>query len=78
MSQRGMMRKLVRDFGEDEEMVVGAYAEAELQGRVNRSSNLHDLTPEEYARALWRDGQRKGWIVRYRAVLKAETEIAQE
>jgi hypothetical protein len=62
MSQRGMMRKLVRHLGENEMVVVRAYAQAERLGQVSRSSNRYGLTPEEYARALWRDGQRKGWI----------------
>jgi hypothetical protein len=57
-----MMRELVRKLGEISDLVVRAYAEAERLGRVKRSSNRHNLTPEEYAQALWRDGQRKGWI----------------
>jgi hypothetical protein len=38
------------------------YALAESRGEVPRQSNEHDLTPEEYAHALWRDGERKGWF----------------
>jgi hypothetical protein len=52
MTQRRMMRELVRKLGEISELVVRAYAEAERMGRVNRSSNLHGLTPEEYGQAL--------------------------
>lgn len=63
MSQRTMMRRLVRQFGEDEDAICRAYAEAERIGLVRRSSNVYGLSPEQYARALRRDGQRKGWIV---------------
>ena len=56
------MRDLVGRFGADEERVVRAYAEAEQRGEVERSRNTYHLTAEQYARALWRDAVRKGWI----------------
>jgi len=56
------MRELVKRFGMDEERVVREYAEAERQGEVERKSHSHDFTPEQYARALWKDAVKKGWI----------------
>jgi len=60
--QRELMRKLVARIGRDEDAVCAAYADAESYGDVIRKSNVHDRTPEEYARALWRDAEKKGWI----------------
>lgn len=56
------MRELVKRYGVIEERVVREYAEAEKRGEVLRRSNAFDITPEQYARSLWRDGIRKGWI----------------
>lgn len=61
-SQRDVMRGLVKRFGVDEERVVREYAEAERRGEVERKSNSHGYTPEQYARALWKDAVKKGWI----------------
>ena len=60
--QRELMRKLVERIGLDEDAVCAAYADAEADGEVIRKSNAYDRTPEEYARALWRDAEKKGWI----------------
>ena len=56
------MRELVRRFGPDEERVVLEYAAAEERGDVERKRNSHGMTPEQYARALWNDAVKKGWI----------------
>lgn len=56
------MRELVRRFGHDEERVVREYAAAEARGEVERKSNSYRLTAEQYARALWNDAVKKGWI----------------
>lgn len=56
------MRELVRRFGPDEERVVREYAVAEERGEVERKSNSHRVTAEQYARALWNDAVKKGWI----------------
>ena len=61
-SQRDLLRELVRCFGMDEEKLVQEYAAAERRGEVRRNSNKSGLTPEGYARALWRDGVRKAWL----------------
>lgn len=62
--QRDVMRRLYAIHGPDEERVIREYAAAERRGEARRSSNTHDLTPEEYARALLLDGQKKGWLPR--------------
>lgn len=62
LSQRDYMRELVRRFGHDEERVVREYAGAEERGEVERKSNSHHITAEQYARALWNDAVKKGWI----------------
>lgn len=61
-SQRDYMRELVRRFGPNEERVVREYAAAEERGEVERRSNSHRITAEQYARALWNDAVKKGWI----------------
>ena len=57
-TQRGFMRDLVTRFGMDEVRVITEYAAAE----VRRMSNEYNTTPEQYARALWNDGVKKGWL----------------
>ena len=56
------MRELVRCFGMNEERIVREYAAAEELGAVERKSNSHGITAEQYARALWNDAVKKGWI----------------
>ena len=62
MTQRDMMRRLVKMFGPDWDRVCLEYALAEVRGAVPRHSNRHNLTGGQYARALLGDGQRKGWL----------------
>ena len=61
-SQRDVMRDLNHRFGGDPDRVVAAYAEAERRGDMRRASNVHCITPEEYARRLYADGVAKAWI----------------
>lgn len=61
-TQRDVLRDLVARFGMNEERVVKEYADAERRGEINRNRNEHDVSAEAYARALWRDAVRKGWI----------------
>ena len=61
-SQRGVMLRLYRQHRGNAELAVEAYAAAERRGQVHRRSNTHDVTAEAYARALYRDGIKKGWL----------------
>jgi hypothetical protein len=60
-SQRDMMRELARRLG-TREAIIAAYADAERAGSVQRMSNDYNLNPEEYARRLYADGVKKGWL----------------
>jgi hypothetical protein len=42
--------------------VCREYALAEKRGDAPRRRNNSGLSPEEYARALWRDGKRRDWF----------------
>ncbi len=63
MSQRDYMRRLFQEYGDNEDVLISNYAEGEKRGVVSRGSNMYELSPEEYAQALYNDGIRKGWIV---------------
>jgi hypothetical protein len=56
------MRQLIKRLGRDQKRVCRAYAEGERRGEVSRVNNSTRLTPDEYAHALWIDGERKGWF----------------
>jgi hypothetical protein len=60
--QREYMRKLVASMGRNQDAVCAAYAQAERDGLVERANNITGHSPEDYALALWRDGDRKGWL----------------
>ena len=62
MKQRDLMRKLNHELGDKESALVRGYAEAEHKGIIMRRSNAFDLSAEQYGKALYRDGIRKGWI----------------
>jgi hypothetical protein len=64
MKQRDKMRTLVLKYGLNDDVVCEKYAQAERQGEVERESNENNLSAEEYARALWRDGIRIGWLTK--------------
>jgi hypothetical protein len=64
LSQRDYMRRLVEKIGRNKNAACSAYAAGERRGEVARSSNDYKLTPEQYAEALWSDGERKGWLFR--------------
>lgn len=63
MSHRDFMRGLFQQFGGDKAAVVKAYADAERRGEISRSSNARGMSAIEYARRLWLDGTKKGWLV---------------
>lgn len=60
-NQRDGMRAAYRTSG-NEVGAVALYAGFERDGRVTRRSDVRGITPEQYARALLHDGQRKGWL----------------
>lgn len=62
MEQHELMRRLHRQFNGNADEIIAAYAEAERQGQVARQSNLHNLEPDVYAKALLADGLRRGWL----------------
>lgn len=60
--QREYMRHLVAKLGRNQDTVCAAYADGERLGLVDRKKNSTGHSPEGYAVALWRDGERKGWL----------------
>lgn len=67
-SQRSFMCSLVEKFGYDEDRVVREYALAEERGEISRKSNGYGTSSDKYARALWSDGVRKGWLTNGAAI----------
>lgn len=62
MQQRKTMIDLFTRFNGNETKVVNAYAQAEESGNVFRKSNKRQLSSLDYARRLFRDGTKKGWL----------------
>ena len=62
MTQRECMRMLYKRFTGNANMIIEAYAAAEINRQVERRSNTHDLSPIQYAKALYLDGIRREWI----------------
>lgn len=62
MKQRDLMRRLFREFNQDELRIVSAYANAEQRGEVLRKQNSRNMPAEEYASRLFREGIIRGWI----------------
>lgn len=56
------MRDLWQRHARDTKAVVAAYAKAEAAGFVDRRRNTHGIDAMQYARALLRDGLRRGWL----------------
>lgn len=61
-TQRETMSRLYAANGCSREAAIEAYAAAERRGELRRRSNKHGLTAVEYARALFADGEKKGWL----------------
>ena len=59
--QRDVMRDLYRKHGGDRDVVCAAYAEAESSGLAPRKRK-GSMSAEVYAKALWADGIKKGWL----------------
>lgn len=66
MKQRDKMRQLFSKYGDREATLIREYAAAERRGEVKLKSNEHDVSAEDYARALLADARRKGWAKRLR------------
>jgi len=62
MTQRDMMRRLVKMYAPDWDRVCFEYAQAEARGEVQRHRNRYALTGLQYAHRLLFDGQDKGWL----------------
>ena len=62
ITQRDKMRTLIAKYGRNPDRVCKEYASAEERGEVSRTSDENDMAPEAYARALYADGDRKGWF----------------
>jgi hypothetical protein len=63
-TQREVMQELYVASGHDEVLTVERYADAERQGLIQRQRNTHGTSPEWYAKALFADGIKKGWLLR--------------
>ena len=63
-TQREVMQELYVAAGYDEALTIERYADAERQGLVSRDRNEHGRSPEWYAKALFADGIKKGWLPR--------------
>ena len=61
-TQRDFMRSLIAKHRHDADRVCKEYALAEERGEVRRKSNKNNTTADEYARALYADGDRRGWF----------------
>ena len=66
MTQRDKMRELYRQYKGDKSAVIRAYVEAEQAGEVDRKRNASGYGIEQYAQALWNDGEKKGWLAQNR------------
>lgn len=62
MKQRDKMRQLFLGNKGDEDAAIAAYALSEQQGEVVRQRNSRKWDSLTYAKALIRDGKRKGWL----------------
>ena len=62
VTQRDKMRELFHQHQGNKTAAVSAYAEAENAGEVNRLRNASGYGTLQYARALWADGEKKGWL----------------
>ena len=58
------MRRFYREHGGDAEETIRAFADAERRGEVRRASNAYNIDALTYARLLFADGLRRGWLKR--------------
>ena len=62
LEQREIMCQIYSRWKHNIPKVIREYAKAEREGRVSRKSNTIGMSAEAYARALLRDGEKKGWL----------------
>ena len=62
MTQRDCMREIWSSVGHNEDEAIKEYVRCEENGTVDRKSNDSGLTAEQYAKALLKDGLKKGWL----------------
>lgn len=62
ITQRDMMRKVFKKNGGNIKLIVAEYASMEKLGYVSRKSNTINISTEQYAMRLLKDGVNKGWI----------------
>ena len=62
MNQRDKMRELFNRYGDNPDILIRKYAEAERRGEVIRKNNINNMPSEEYAKWLLADARKKGWI----------------
>jgi hypothetical protein len=62
MRQRDIMRRFYREHRGNAEQTIRAYADAERRGDVRRASNAYNIDALTYARLLFADGLRRGWL----------------
>jgi len=61
VSQREVFKSLIKEYGWRKEIVVRKYAELESRGIVRRRKDGNNFSPLQYADALYRDAEKKGW-----------------
>jgi hypothetical protein len=64
VSQRDMMRRFYREQRGNPDQTIRAFADAERHGDVRRASNYYNIDVLTYARILFADGLRRGWLKR--------------
>lgn len=62
MSQRDKMRKLVKKYGDNDNIIIREYAAAEERGELERERDQNNTSPKEYAKRLLYDGREKHWF----------------
>jgi len=62
MMQREYMRLLYKKYGNNKSRIIQEYATAELEGKVVRFSNRGNRSGDQYAKELYREGVKRGWL----------------
>ena len=62
MTQRDIMRRFYRQHRGNPDQTIRAFLVAERYGDVRRASNYSNIDVLTYARVLFADGLRRGWL----------------